>query len=205
MSSRPALKFAQPRIQWVPAALFPGVKLTTHLQLVPRTRKSGSIHPLPHMPSWPSTGSTLPFYSPITEELYPLDRDVQFRSNAQRMRRMYSSWRCEFDDTCGRGSVMKEGGAKTDPSLCIPALRASLKIRDANSRHCLHGLGTVLPVLVSGILFPASRYSWSSSDRCYPRPTNLRPFCLHVPVYLAILPTSRSVHSYPGIRLLYSL
>jgi hypothetical protein len=29
-----------------------GVKLTTHLQLVPRSRKCGSIHPLPHMPSW---------------------------------------------------------------------------------------------------------------------------------------------------------
>jgi hypothetical protein len=31
-----------------------GVKLTTHLQLVPRSRKCGSIHPLPHMPSWRS-------------------------------------------------------------------------------------------------------------------------------------------------------
>jgi hypothetical protein len=29
-----------------------GVKLTTHLQLVPRSRKCGSIHPLPHTPSW---------------------------------------------------------------------------------------------------------------------------------------------------------
>jgi hypothetical protein len=29
-----------------------GVKLTTHLQLVPRSRKRGSIHPLPHTPSW---------------------------------------------------------------------------------------------------------------------------------------------------------
>jgi hypothetical protein len=28
------------------------VQLTTHLQLVPRSRKCGSIHPLPHMPSW---------------------------------------------------------------------------------------------------------------------------------------------------------
>jgi hypothetical protein len=31
-----------------------GLKLTTHLQLVPRSRKCGSIHPLPHMPSWHS-------------------------------------------------------------------------------------------------------------------------------------------------------
>jgi hypothetical protein len=31
-----------------------GVKLTTHLQLVPRSRKRGSIHPLPHTSSWRS-------------------------------------------------------------------------------------------------------------------------------------------------------
>jgi hypothetical protein len=31
-----------------------GVKLTTHLQLVPRSRKRGSIQPLPYTPSWPS-------------------------------------------------------------------------------------------------------------------------------------------------------
>jgi hypothetical protein len=29
-----------------------GVKLTTHLQLVPRSRICGSIHPLPHTSSW---------------------------------------------------------------------------------------------------------------------------------------------------------
>jgi hypothetical protein len=29
-----------------------GVKLTTHLQLVPRSRKCGSIHRLSHTPSW---------------------------------------------------------------------------------------------------------------------------------------------------------
>jgi hypothetical protein len=29
-----------------------GVKLTTHLQLVPRSRKCESIHPLTHTPSW---------------------------------------------------------------------------------------------------------------------------------------------------------
>jgi hypothetical protein len=28
------------------------MKLTTHLQLVPRSRKCGSIHPFPHTPSW---------------------------------------------------------------------------------------------------------------------------------------------------------
>jgi hypothetical protein len=31
-----------------------GVKLTTHLQLVPRSRKCGPIHPLPHTLSWRS-------------------------------------------------------------------------------------------------------------------------------------------------------
>jgi hypothetical protein len=31
-----------------------GMKLTIHLQLVPRSRKCGSIHPLPHTPSWRS-------------------------------------------------------------------------------------------------------------------------------------------------------
>jgi hypothetical protein len=31
-----------------------GVKLTTHLQMVLRSRKRGSIHPLPHTPSWRS-------------------------------------------------------------------------------------------------------------------------------------------------------
>jgi hypothetical protein len=30
------------------------MKLTTHPQLVPRSRKCGSIHPLPHTPSWRS-------------------------------------------------------------------------------------------------------------------------------------------------------
>jgi hypothetical protein len=31
-----------------------GLKLTTHLQLVPRSKKRGSIHPLHHTPSWRS-------------------------------------------------------------------------------------------------------------------------------------------------------
>jgi hypothetical protein len=39
---------------WVPGALSPRIKLTTHLQLVPRSRKCGSICRLPHMPSWRS-------------------------------------------------------------------------------------------------------------------------------------------------------
>jgi hypothetical protein len=57
--SRPAPVSTQPPIQRVLGALSlgikrPGVKLTTHVQLLPRSRKCGSIHPLPHKPSWRS-------------------------------------------------------------------------------------------------------------------------------------------------------
>jgi hypothetical protein len=57
MAPRPALGSTQPPIKWVPGALSRGlrgrgVKLTTHLQLVPRSRKYGSIHPLPYTSSW---------------------------------------------------------------------------------------------------------------------------------------------------------
>jgi hypothetical protein len=62
MSSRQDLGSTQPPIQWVP-----GVKLTTYIQLVPRSRKCGFIHPFPHAPSWRSAQlvmvwTTVPFY-----------------------------------------------------------------------------------------------------------------------------------------------
>jgi hypothetical protein len=57
MSSRTALWPTQP-IQWVPGTLSSGVKRpgrqADHLQLVPRSRKRGSIYPLPYLPSWRS-------------------------------------------------------------------------------------------------------------------------------------------------------
>jgi hypothetical protein len=61
-ASRSALRLTQPPVQLVPGggAFSPGwlsgrdVNLTTHLQLVPRSRKRGSIHPLPHTSSWRS-------------------------------------------------------------------------------------------------------------------------------------------------------
>jgi hypothetical protein len=57
-SSRPALGSTQPPIKRVPETLSAGVKgparEADHLQLVPRSRKCGSIHPLPHTPSWRS-------------------------------------------------------------------------------------------------------------------------------------------------------
>jgi hypothetical protein len=54
-SPRRPKRLCGPPIQWVPAVKRPrGVKLTTHLQLVPRSRKCGSIRPLPHTPSWRS-------------------------------------------------------------------------------------------------------------------------------------------------------
>jgi hypothetical protein len=50
-ASGTALGPTQPPIQWVPGTLSlgvkrPGVKLTTHLHLVPRLKISGAIHPL---------------------------------------------------------------------------------------------------------------------------------------------------------------
>jgi hypothetical protein len=57
-SSRPALGSTEPPIQWVLGASSPGVNRpgpeADHSQLVPRSRRYGSIHPLPHTPSWHS-------------------------------------------------------------------------------------------------------------------------------------------------------
>jgi hypothetical protein len=52
-SSRPALGYTQPPIQWIPGVESLDVKLTTQLQLIPRSRKRGSIlvHPFPNTSS----------------------------------------------------------------------------------------------------------------------------------------------------------
>jgi hypothetical protein len=48
--------YTQLPISWVPGALSLGVKRpwreADYLQLVPRSRVRGSIHPLPHTSSW---------------------------------------------------------------------------------------------------------------------------------------------------------
>jgi hypothetical protein len=55
-SFRPALRPTNLPIQWLPAALSRGVKrqgreLTTHLKLIPRSRKYGTKESLPHTSS----------------------------------------------------------------------------------------------------------------------------------------------------------
>jgi hypothetical protein len=49
---RPALRLAQPTIQWVPEVKLPKREAETHLQLVPRSIKLGSKHLLSHTSSW---------------------------------------------------------------------------------------------------------------------------------------------------------
>jgi hypothetical protein len=56
-SSISALRPTEPPIQRIPGALSQGVKgkrceLTSPFQLMPRTRKRGSLHPLPQISSW---------------------------------------------------------------------------------------------------------------------------------------------------------
>jgi hypothetical protein len=56
-ASKPAVGRTQPPIQWLSGAPSlgesgRGVKLTTHLHLVPRSRMRGAIPPLPNKPSW---------------------------------------------------------------------------------------------------------------------------------------------------------
>jgi hypothetical protein len=58
-SSRPVLGPTHPPTHWISVGLSPRkngvrIKLTTHLQLVSRSRKYGSTRPLPHTPSWRS-------------------------------------------------------------------------------------------------------------------------------------------------------
>jgi hypothetical protein len=64
---RPALRPAQPPVQWVPGVLSPGVKrgrgvkLTTQPHLVPRSRMSRSYTSSPPSASMACSGTSLPF------------------------------------------------------------------------------------------------------------------------------------------------
>jgi hypothetical protein len=50
-ASRPALELTQPPVQWVPGFFPLGVKRTTHLRVVPRSRMREVTPPLPKTPS----------------------------------------------------------------------------------------------------------------------------------------------------------
>jgi hypothetical protein len=50
----PALGPTQPPIQWVPGVLSPGREADPSLPTSAEAIKYGSIHPLPHTPSWRS-------------------------------------------------------------------------------------------------------------------------------------------------------
>jgi hypothetical protein len=59
ITSRSALRPTQPPVRWAPGIISQGlsgkgVKLTAHLQLMPRSRTLESIHPLSHTSSWHS-------------------------------------------------------------------------------------------------------------------------------------------------------
>jgi hypothetical protein len=59
--TRPAMRPIQPHIQWVsgplcPRVKWPGVKLASHLHLMPSLRINEAIPLVPHVPSWLTCG-----------------------------------------------------------------------------------------------------------------------------------------------------
>jgi hypothetical protein len=81
MLSKPALGSIHPLIEWIPEASSPGVVQQGHEADSPPAsaegKKSGSMHPLPHIPLL-SRGVSLPFYLLI--HLYPLYKSFHVRS-----------------------------------------------------------------------------------------------------------------------------
>jgi hypothetical protein len=76
MSWRPALGQSRLLFNEYRSPLREGVKLTTHHQLRLRSRKHGSIHPLPHVASWRSaelSTETALLFTFTSRGFYPSD------------------------------------------------------------------------------------------------------------------------------------
>jgi hypothetical protein len=105
-ASRPALGRAQPPIQWLPGALPQwwsgwGVKLTTHLHVVPRLRMCGYILPLPHTSSrrgtYLSTDTTFRFACSFTVYVWRFDERGLWKHRVK----IDTFWGvCEISRTC---------------------------------------------------------------------------------------------------------
>jgi hypothetical protein len=98
MSFRPALGSTQLPIEWVPGAISPVIKWpgreTDHSQLVPRSRKRGSIHPLPYTPSRHSAylvkyGNIFTFFLVITKNSYYNNEHEELRHKQFKIKLFY--------------------------------------------------------------------------------------------------------------------
>jgi hypothetical protein len=99
ISLKPALGQNQPPIQWIVELLPRGysgrvVTLTTRLQLVPRSGKRGSIHPLRHTSSWRSAELARVKQNVIVHktQVHPSSDMMKFLGRTS-MSIMWSEWR----------------------------------------------------------------------------------------------------------------